>query len=134
MSFCRDKMKNNHLLLMVHGMLVASTFMLCVHCGVTSSYKRKLAATVDMPLDSDVFKVPQGYNAPQQANIFFILSYNVLYIKYVFISSTKSRRCNILKSLKPCIICNVCKLCIIYVKDYMYIVIDVSKFMFLFCF
>lgn len=38
-------------------------------CGVTSSYRRKLAGTEDMPLDSDAFKVPDGYNAPQQVHI-----------------------------------------------------------------
>ncbi|KAH7278587.1 hypothetical protein KP509_38G047600 [Ceratopteris richardii] len=37
--------------------------------GVTSSYRRKLAATLDMPLDVDVFKVPDGFNAPQQVHI-----------------------------------------------------------------
>uniref|UniRef100_A0A7N0T820 Purple acid phosphatase n=1 Tax=Kalanchoe fedtschenkoi TaxID=63787 RepID=A0A7N0T820_KALFE len=39
--------------------------------GVTSSYvRRKLAQKVtDMPLDSDVFRVPDGYNAPQQVHI-----------------------------------------------------------------
>ncbi|KAM7262483.1 hypothetical protein ACFE04_000166 [Oxalis oulophora] len=30
---------------------------------------RKLEATVDMPLNSDVFRVPPGYNAPQQVHI-----------------------------------------------------------------
>jgi hypothetical protein len=34
--------------------------------GMTSSYRRKLEATVEMPLDTDVFRVPPGYNAPQQ--------------------------------------------------------------------
>ncbi|XP_062204349.1 purple acid phosphatase 2-like [Phragmites australis] len=37
--------------------------------GVTSEYRRKLEATVDMPLDADVFRVPPGYNAPQQVHI-----------------------------------------------------------------
>lgn len=36
---------------------------------VTSSYRRKLAPTADMPLDSLAFKVPKGYNAPQQVHI-----------------------------------------------------------------
>ena len=36
------------------------------HGGVTSSFVRKTEKTVDMPLDSDVFRVPPGYNAPQQ--------------------------------------------------------------------
>jgi hypothetical protein len=35
--------------------------------GITSSYRRKLDATADMPLDADVFKPPPGYNAPEQA-------------------------------------------------------------------
>ncbi|KAK1369552.1 Purple acid phosphatase [Heracleum sosnowskyi] len=37
--------------------------------GVTSSFVRKVEKTIDMPLDSDVFKVPPGYNAPQQVHI-----------------------------------------------------------------
>lgn len=37
--------------------------------GVTSRYVRRLEATVDMPMDSDVFRVPEGYNAPQQVHI-----------------------------------------------------------------
>lgn len=37
--------------------------------GITSRFVRKLASTSDMPLDSDVFKVPKGYNAPQQVHI-----------------------------------------------------------------
>lgn len=34
--------------------------------GKTSTFVRKAEKTVDMPLDSDVFRVPCGYNAPQQ--------------------------------------------------------------------
>ncbi|KAL6599821.1 hypothetical protein ACP70R_045472 [Stipagrostis hirtigluma subsp. patula] len=34
--------------------------------GVTSECRRKLEATADMPLDADVFRVPPGYNTPQQ--------------------------------------------------------------------
>lgn len=37
--------------------------------GKTSTYVRKLGESADMPLDSDVFKVPHGYNAPQQVHI-----------------------------------------------------------------
>lgn len=37
--------------------------------GVTSTFVRKVEKTIDMPLDSDVFKVPSGYNAPQQVHI-----------------------------------------------------------------
>jgi hypothetical protein len=39
---------------------------LAADAGVTSEYRRKLEATVEMPLDADVFRVPPGYNAPQQ--------------------------------------------------------------------
>lgn len=34
--------------------------------GVTSSFARTNSISADMPLDSDVFRVPPGYNAPQQ--------------------------------------------------------------------
>lgn len=34
--------------------------------GMTSSYLRNDDLAHDMPLDSDVFQVPAGYNAPQQ--------------------------------------------------------------------
>ncbi|KAK4772185.1 hypothetical protein SAY86_013960 [Trapa natans] len=37
--------------------------------GKTSSFTRKVEKSVDMPLDSDVFHVPPGYNAPQQVHI-----------------------------------------------------------------
>ncbi|CAN6439362.1 unnamed protein product [Victoria cruziana] len=37
--------------------------------GTTSRFVRKLGASKDMPLDSDVFRVPPGYNAPQQVHI-----------------------------------------------------------------
>ncbi|XP_050232424.1 purple acid phosphatase 2 [Mercurialis annua] len=37
--------------------------------GKTSSFTRKVEKTIDMPLDSDVFRVPPGYNAPQQVHI-----------------------------------------------------------------
>ncbi|KAL5975077.1 prolyl aminopeptidase [Asimina triloba] len=37
--------------------------------GITSSFVRKVEKTVDMPLDSDVFGIPPGYNAPQQVMI-----------------------------------------------------------------
>ncbi|XAR72784.1 4-nitrophenylphosphatase [Bertholletia excelsa] len=39
------------------------------NAGTTSAFVRKLEETVDMPLDADVFKVPSGYNAPQQVHI-----------------------------------------------------------------
>ncbi|KAG0479384.1 hypothetical protein HPP92_010064 [Vanilla planifolia] len=37
--------------------------------GKTSAFVRKDEKAVDMPLDSDVFRVPPGYNAPQQVHI-----------------------------------------------------------------
>ncbi|KAI3753328.1 hypothetical protein L2E82_25379 [Cichorium intybus] len=37
--------------------------------GSTSSFVRKDDRTIDMPLDSDVFNEPPGYNAPQQVHI-----------------------------------------------------------------
>ncbi|KAF5727194.1 hypothetical protein HS088_TW22G00882 [Tripterygium wilfordii] len=37
--------------------------------GKTSSFVRKIEKTVDMPIDSDVFQVPPGFNAPQQVHI-----------------------------------------------------------------
>ncbi|KAE8725614.1 Purple acid phosphatase 10 [Hibiscus syriacus] len=42
-----------------------------VYCngGKTSVYVRKVEKTEDMPLNSDVFRVPPGYNAPQQVHI-----------------------------------------------------------------
>ncbi|KAJ6897400.1 purple acid phosphatase 2-like [Populus alba x Populus x berolinensis] len=47
--------------------LVLNAPVLC-HGGKTSSFVRKVEKTVDMPLDSDVFRVPPSYNAPQQFN------------------------------------------------------------------
>ncbi|RHN59887.1 putative Acid phosphatase [Medicago truncatula] len=35
----------------------------------TSIFVRKVEKSIDMPLDSDVFRVPPGYNAPQQVHI-----------------------------------------------------------------
>ncbi|CAI0435957.1 unnamed protein product, partial [Linum tenue] len=37
--------------------------------GITSSFLRKYDLSKDMTLDSDVFKAPPGYNAPQQVHI-----------------------------------------------------------------
>ncbi|KAJ6797720.1 purple acid phosphatase 2 [Iris pallida] len=39
------------------------------HGGETSSFVRKVEKSIDMPLHSDVFRVPAGYNAPQQVHI-----------------------------------------------------------------
>ncbi|CAG7883291.1 unnamed protein product [Brassica rapa] len=40
--------------------LVLDSLVLFCHGGTTSSYVRRLEATVDMPLNSDVFRVPLG--------------------------------------------------------------------------
>ncbi|KAK7825122.1 purple acid phosphatase 2 [Quercus suber] len=37
--------------------------------GITSSYVRNDDLSLDMPIDSDVFRIPPGYNAPQQVHI-----------------------------------------------------------------
>ncbi|KAI3464898.1 hypothetical protein Pfo_021561 [Paulownia fortunei] len=53
-------------------LLVGSNFIaVLVFCeaGLTSSYVRNNGLSRDMPLDSDVFRVPPGYNAPQQVHI-----------------------------------------------------------------
>lgn len=44
-------------------------FLRFCHGGVTSTFVRKVEKTIDMPLDADVFRVPSGYNAPQQVHI-----------------------------------------------------------------
>ena len=44
--------------------------------GKTGQFMRKVEKTVDMPLDSDVFAVPPGFNAPQQ--VFFSLNFPFL--------------------------------------------------------
>ncbi|XP_059314230.1 purple acid phosphatase 2-like [Lycium ferocissimum] len=48
--------------------IINNTVTLCSG-GITSSYIRKVESSEDMPLHSDVFKVPRGYNAPQQVHI-----------------------------------------------------------------
>ncbi|XP_061353766.1 purple acid phosphatase isoform X3 [Gastrolobium bilobum] len=48
--------------------LVLNVVVLC-NGGKTSTFVRKVEKTMDMPLDSDVFAVPPGYNAPQQVHI-----------------------------------------------------------------
>ncbi|KAL5206615.1 hypothetical protein ABZP36_034824 [Zizania latifolia] len=37
--------------------------------GVTSTYRRSLQMLPDMPFDADVFRVPAGFNAPEQVHI-----------------------------------------------------------------
>ncbi|KAF6148293.1 hypothetical protein GIB67_012068 [Kingdonia uniflora] len=48
--------------------LCASSMLVC-NGGITSSFVRKIEPSIDMPFDSDVFRVPPGYNAPQQIHI-----------------------------------------------------------------
>ncbi|GKV24137.1 hypothetical protein SLEP1_g33787 [Rubroshorea leprosula] len=52
-------------------LVLGLVFNIAVLCngGKTSSYVRKMEKTVDMPLNSDVFGAPEGYNAPQQVHI-----------------------------------------------------------------
>lgn len=55
--------------------------------GKTSSFLRKSNdISVDMPLDSDVFQVPPGYNAPQQVCIFinFLFFWDLLIYLLIF--------------------------------------------------
>ncbi|WZZ85579.1 hypothetical protein YC2023_114158 [Brassica napus] len=62
------RLEGPNLFLLILGLVLNSLVLFC-HGGRTSSYVRRLEATVDMPLDSDVFRFPPGYNAPQQVHI-----------------------------------------------------------------
>lgn len=56
----------------IHHFLVISVLLSLVlngEGGITSSYVRSEWPAVDIPLDHPVFKVPKGYNAPQQVHI-----------------------------------------------------------------
>lgn len=55
--------------------------------GITSPYVRRADRSIDMPFDSDVFRPPEGYNAPQQVN--FILS-SFPSCKYIQLTSSKA--------------------------------------------
>ncbi|XP_031127283.1 purple acid phosphatase 2-like [Ipomoea triloba] len=48
--------------------VILSAAILC-SAGISSTYVRNVEKSADMPLDSDVFRVPPGYNAPQQVHI-----------------------------------------------------------------
>lgn len=48
--------------------------------GKTSTFVRKVEKTIDMPLDSDVFRVPPGYNAPQQVLAAYFWSYIIVFL------------------------------------------------------
>lgn len=58
----------------VTAIVVALCFVVVCNGGKTSSFVRKTGASVDMPIDSDVFKTPSGYNAPQQVHVHKILN------------------------------------------------------------
>ncbi|KAJ4881326.1 Bifunctional purple acid phosphatase 26 [Raphanus sativus] len=60
-------MKIHHLLVVVVSVLLS--LVLNGEGGITSSYVRSEWPAVDIPLDHPVFKVPKGYNAPQQVHI-----------------------------------------------------------------
>ncbi|XP_024972364.1 purple acid phosphatase-like [Cynara cardunculus var. scolymus] len=48
--------------------LIVGALRLC-NGGISSSYARSNDISADMPLNSDVFAIPHGYNAPQQVHI-----------------------------------------------------------------
>ncbi|KAJ3698864.1 hypothetical protein LUZ61_002569 [Rhynchospora tenuis] len=62
----KKNMRNSIFLILMASLLL---FAMSSEGGVTSTYRRRLEASVDMPFDSDVFRVPAGYNAPQQVHI-----------------------------------------------------------------
>ena len=66
--------------------LVLDSLVLFCHGGTTSSYVRRLQATVDMPLDSDVFRVSPGCNAPQQVRITFPLNNQQSFMSFDMVS------------------------------------------------
>lgn len=75
MVLCRRRLLSAAVLLAVA--------VLAAEAGVTSEYRRKMEATVEMPLDADVFRVPPGYNAPQQVRLVLLL-----HLCFSFLSSS----------------------------------------------
>jgi hypothetical protein len=69
-------------LVLVVVCLILSVSELC-NCGITSSYVRNDDLSLDMPLDSDVFRVPPGYNAPQQVCFCFCIKSSCLSITFI---------------------------------------------------
>ncbi|KAJ8555543.1 hypothetical protein K7X08_013039 [Anisodus acutangulus] len=55
-------------LCLIIGLILSTKNQLC-RAGITSDYVRNYNSNMDMPLNSDVFRVPPGYNAPQQVYI-----------------------------------------------------------------
>lgn len=54
------------------GLLLFSLLLSFIHngtAGVTSDFTRSEWPPVDIPLDNEVFPVPNGYNAPQQVSL-----------------------------------------------------------------
>lgn len=62
-------------LLLLSGLIVLLNCAQICNGGVTSNYVRSFDYSRDMPLDSDVFRVPPGYNAPQQVSVPFLLRF-----------------------------------------------------------
>lgn len=54
------------------GLVLSTKIELC-YGGISSDYVRNYNSNGDMLLNSDVFQVPTGYNAPQQVFLIFIL-------------------------------------------------------------
>ncbi|KAK4351926.1 hypothetical protein RND71_027444 [Anisodus tanguticus] len=63
-------------LCLIIGLILSTKNQLC-KAGITSDYVRNYNSNMDMPLNSDVFRVPPGYNynAPQQALLLSLLVY-----------------------------------------------------------
>lgn len=63
----------------MHHLLIVSVFLSSLlydgDAGITSSFIRSEWPAVDIPLDHHVFKVPKGYNAPQQVSDLFRYSW-----------------------------------------------------------
>ncbi|CAL9224872.1 unnamed protein product [Arabidopsis halleri] len=57
----------NHLV--IFSVFLSSVLLYRGDAGITSSFIRSEWPAVDIPLDHHVFKVPKGYNAPQQVHI-----------------------------------------------------------------
>lgn len=55
------------------GLILISTKIQLCYGGISSDYVRNYNSNVDMPLNSDVFRVPPGYNTPQQVFLISIL-------------------------------------------------------------
>ena len=74
---------DNILVLSLLGLNIICFGIVC-EGGLTSTYVRNDQLSRDMPLDSDVFQVPPGYNAPQQVGFqwpgicFFLLIVHII--------------------------------------------------------